>query len=229
MNAYIHVQVFLSTPTYHMCTAHLHQMWMKMNVPSTHSDLFCCITSSKHPLSVQIPLLLLIYNLHTLTEKLICTHIKLHGRPSFTVDIWLLCSVQVLFSCVCQVISLLSHWICACVSIHVWLCMCHMWCYYGGTKRCVLTDEKKKSFVTKTTSRLASPACLQTACRCCFVVFHKKKRERRGSRRERRKRTWERQISKDWDRRRERGGEPLLCINSLFASQNMLFPMRLDW
>lgn len=42
---------------------------------------------------------------------------------------------------------------------------------------------------------------------CADVVFHRKKHDRKGERRQEGRRTREREISKDGDRRRARGGE----------------------
>lgn len=133
------------------------------------------------------------------------------------------CSLVLLRPLVCLVIE--------CVCMCVFMCECDFFLIVITVEVWDALSLIKILLIAETTSLLASPACLQTACRCCFVVFPQKEtsKRRRASRGERRKRTWDRQISKDWDRGRKRGGEPLLCINSLFASQSMLFPMRLDW
>lgn len=165
------------------------------------------------------------------------THLHKHKRAqtdTCTLDIWLIC---------CKAASLpvlRSAWLFN-MCVHVSLCV-----QKEGTSFILIVITPDLRHFSMTMQRAftychwdhqsapcVSLACLQTVCRCCFGALHKKgtrdKKGRgkwRGGGVRRRRRTCERQISKDWDRRRE---SPLLRINSPFASQIMLFPIRLHW
>lgn len=239
MNAGMHVRVFTSTPPYAFVhTAHTYtHANVNVNVltllpnlfpftlPSFWTDLFslrhfiylaktCALWNRplSHLFSLSWPCT------HKHTDKPAWTH-PMHSGYSTALLQCGLSSDVFLRPLVCLVI------ICVCMCVFMRLCVCVCWMrkhlFFFLTVITVdvrdvccaikIQEKSKDCLWDHQSAGRVSPACLQTVCRCCFVVFHKRKQERkrgRERRREGRRRTWERQISKDWDRRREKGGEP---------------------